>query len=257
MRQLRVKPTAGTLLRGALQDLVLIVVFVGGAAVLWPKLPVVGAVLALLGLLPVADAAINSMAYLEADSEEIRYLDYIRHRRCRTRDVSSLRMELGIPGGFSQPPKILNLLDSGGAELMQVSAGIMPASGIAQLAGMLGKSIGGDAAHLWLVDSVRRTHGQVSSGDLAGEGDFRNLLRRIAAERRTGGLELLDGRAMQAVYLVRGRIVKQIGLEEGEPLPRALSVSPTHYRFTPSALPQREIDLIAGCVDEDCYRPPL
>ena len=251
------KPSAGTLVRGALQDLALVVVFVGGAAVFWPKLPVVGAVLALPGLLPVADAAINSMAYLEADSEEIRYLDYIRHRRCRTRDVSSLRMELGIPGGFSQPSKILNLLDSTGTQLMQISARIMPASGIAQLAGMLGKSISGDAAHLWLVDSVRRTQGQVSTGDLASGEDFRNLLRRMAAEQRTGSLELLDGKAMHAVYLVQGRIVKQIGLEEGDPLPRGLSGSPTYYRFTPSALPQGEIHLIAGCVDEDCYRPPL
>lgn len=254
MRQLRVKPSVGTLVRGALQDLVLVVIFVGGAAVFWPKLPVVGGVLALLAFLPVADAAISSMAYLEADSDEIRYLDYIRLRRCRTRDVSSIRMELGIPGGFSQPPKILNLLDSTGRQRMQVSARIMPASGIAQLAGMLGKSIGGDAAHLWLVDSVRRTHGAVSSGDLSGEGDFRDLLRRISAERSTGGLELPGG---QAVYLVRGRIVKQIGLEEGEPLPRGLNSSPNHYRFTPSALSQSEIDLIAGSVDGDCFRPPL
>ena len=254
MPQLRVKPSVATLVRGALQDLVLVVIFGGGAAVFWQKLPVVGGVLALLALLPLADAAINSMAYLEADSEKIRYLDYVRHLRCRTADVSSLRMELGIPGGFSQPPKILNLLDSTGTQLMQVSARIMPANGIAQLAGMLGKSIGGDAAHLWLVDSVRRTHGPVSSGDLADEGDFRNLLRRIAAERSTGGLELAGG---QAVYLVRGRIVKQVGVEEGEPLPRGLNSSPTHYRFTPSALPQSEIDLIAGSVDEDCYRPAL
>lgn len=243
-------------MRGALADIVLFLGFAGAAAVFWPILPAAGAVLGFIALLPVADTVVNSLAYLEVDSGQIRYLDYVLRRQCATRDVKSLRIDLGLAGTLSQP-KVLSLVDSSGKTLMEVSATAMPALGIAELAAMLGQRIGGSAVHLWLVGAMRRKQGEASSGDLPKDAGVTELLRRLGSKSSTGSLNLTQGPATQSVYLVRGRIVKQIGLEEGEPLPRELTISATNYRFTPSAVPQAEIDLIAGAVDEGCYRPPL
>jgi hypothetical protein len=186
----------------------------------------------------------------------VRELDYVVPRHCARSDVAALRMELWR-GGRRGASNVLNLVDARGRSLLSISASLYAYVGIAHVARRLGKRIGGPAAHTWLLDALLRRHGPETTGDLALEGGQDGLIHRLEAERQTGTLELTGGATPYFLYLVRGRIIRPSGEEEGRPLPSQLAPNHTRFAFKPCALPADEIELIAGCVDESCYRPPL
>ena len=209
-----------------------------------------------LGLLPLADLVIRNFAFVRVDETEVRELDYVVPRRCARSEVEALRMELWR-GGRRGASIVLNLVDAGGRSLLSISASIYPYVGIARVARRLAKPIGGPAAHMWLLDALLRRRSPESKGDLALEGGQDGLIRRLEAERQSGTLELTGGATPDFLYFARGRIIRESGAEEGRPLPSQLAPNHTRFAFRPCALPESEIELIAGCVDESCYRPPL
>jgi hypothetical protein len=186
----------------------------------------------------------------------VRELDYVVPRHCARSEVAALRMEVWQVGRRGAST-MLNLVDAAGRSLLSISASIYPYVGIARVARRVGKPIGGPAAHTWLLGALLRRTGPESRADLALEGGQDGLIRRLEAERQTGTLELTGGGTPYFLYFARGLIIRQSGEEEGRPLPLQLAPNHTRFAFKPCALPEDEIELIAGCVDESCYRPPL